>query len=507
MTSWLPALPVPLSLAIAIACFALRTHPVPHRMVSLAGGAGLLALTTLLLARVWEGAVLVAPLGDWAPPLGIAVVADPLSATFSVTAAVVALACIASAIGEADRGRERGGFHAFLHVVMAGCYGAFLTGDVFNLYVWFEVVLIASFALLVLGGEGRQLDGGIKYFVLNLIGTSVLLVGVALLYGLTGTLAMADLAGAVPVVENQALVTAVAMLFLFAFAVKGGLVPVFFWLPASYHAPPATVSALFAALLTKVGLYAALRVFTVVFGGTDDLGFLQTLILMLSGATLVIGVLGSLVERDARRILSFQVVGHMGYIAMGLGLMTPLGLAGAVFYSVHDMVVKAALFLTVGLTARLAQGSFALASGGGLMQARPGMALLLFLPAFSLAGIPPLSGFWGKYALVRAGLEAEQWVMAGVALLAAFLTVFAMARLWSALAWEDPPRPLATLTEAPCHPGWLAAPAVAMAGLVVILGLGAEPVLAVAERAAALLLDPEPYVEAVMGLEQQGGEP
>lgn len=504
MTSWLPALPVPLSLAIAVACFLTRTLPLPHRALSMGGGLALLGVTGALLARVWDGSVLVAPLGDWAPPLGIAIVGDPLSAIFAVTAAVVALACITAGIGEADRARERGGYHAFLHVVMAGCYGAFLTGDVFNLYVWFEVVLIASFALLVLGGEGRQLDGGAKYFVLNLIGTSMLLVGVALLYGLTGTLTMADLARKVPGIGNDGLVAAVAALFLFAFAVKGALVPVFFWLPASYHTPPATVSALFAALLTKVGLYAAIRVFTVVFGEGGAAGYVHGLILALAGATLVVGILGSLVERDVRRILGFQVVGHMGYIAMGLGLMTPLGLAGAVFYSVHDMVVKAALFLTVGITARLAGGSFALASGGGLMQSRPWVALLLFLPAFSLAGIPPLSGFWGKYALVRAGLEAEQWVMAGVALLGAFLTVFAMARLWSALAWEDPPRPVAALSEKRCHPAWLVAPAAVMVALVVALGLFAEPVLALAQRAAAILLDPEPYIRAVMGVEGGG---
>lgn len=503
MTSWLPVLPVALSLTTAVLCFLCRRSGPLHRAVSLGGGAIVLGACLVMLRAVAEGVILVTPLGGWVPPVGIGLVGDPLSALAAVTAAAVALACIAAACATIDEMRERGGFHAFLHVTMAGCYGAFLTGDVFNLYVWFEVVLIGSFALMVLGGEARQLEGGIKYFVLNFIGTSLLLVAVALLYGLTGTLAMADIATRLPAVaaDSPALVSAVAILLLGAFATKGALVPLFFWLPASYHTTPPVVSALFAALLTKVGLYAVVRLFSLVFPAAVVPG-VHGVILGLAGATIVIGVLGSLVERDVRRILSFQVVGHMGYIAMGVGLASPLALAGATFYLVHDMVVKAALFLTAAVAARMAGGTFALAAGGGLMRQRPGVALMLFLPAFSLAGIPPLSGFWGKLILVRAGLEQGAWAISAAALLGALLTVFAVARLWSALAWEDPPRPLAPVGGR--HAGWLTAAAAAMAAATVALGLFAEPVIALAREAATILTDRDAYIRAVL---TSGGPP
>src|SRR5690606_32542691 len=338
--------------------------------------------------------------------------------------------------------RDHAGFHPLLHGLLLGVCGSFVTGDIFNLYVWFEVMLISSFGLLVLDRTREQLDGGIRYVVLNLIGTTFFLGAVAMLYGVTGTLNMADLARVVPEVENQGLVTAIALFLLVAFGAKAAVFPLFNWLPASYHTASMPVVAIFAALLTKVGVYAIFRVYTLIFAYDNDM--LGPVFWFLAVTTMVVGVLGAAAHYDVRKILSFHIISQIGYMLIGMALMSPLAMAGSILYIVHHIIVKANLFLIAGAI-RLHGGSFQLARLGGLWRTTPLLGLLFLIPAMSLAGVPPLSGFWGKLAVIRASLEDGAMLLAIVALVVGLLTLYSMVKIWNEAFWKAEPVPAAPL--------------------------------------------------------------
>ncbi|MEM9271104.1 MAG: proton-conducting transporter membrane subunit, partial [Pseudomonadota bacterium] len=324
--TWLLATPLVLPFLTAVAAFLLRYTPW-GRWISVIGNAALLLASAILIANVLNQGVVAGQMGGWSAPFGITLVADYLSAVMVVITSITALAVSVYALSDIAERVEHLGYHALFNVLIGGVVGAFLTGDLFNLYVWFEVMLISSFGLLILGGSKAQIDGGVKYVTLNLISTILFLSGIGLLYGITGTLNMADLARSVPQVENQGLVTVIAVMFMVAFGVKAAVFPLFFWLPAAYHTPAFSVSAVFAGLLTKVGVYALMRMFTLVFNG--DTGFTHQILLWVAAFTMVTGVLGAAAQNDIRKILSFHIVSQIGYMIMGLALLTPLALAGA----------------------------------------------------------------------------------------------------------------------------------------------------------------------------------
>ncbi len=479
-----------------------------QRLVSLVGAAALLLAAVALLLTVRADGILVVHVGGWEAPFGITLVADLFSAIMVVLTGLMGLAVAIYALADIDAPRQAFGYHPLYHILLMGICGAFLTGDIFNLYVWFEVMLIASFVLLALGGERAQLEGAIKYVTLNLVASSIFLTAVGILYGLTGTLNMADLAQnltlealrASRITEAQPeLVTTVAMMFLVAFGIKAAIFPLYFWLPAAYHTPPAAVSAIFAGLLTKVGVYAIVRVFTLLFRQEPEITSL--LLLVISGLTMFVGVLGAASQNEFRRILSFHIVSQIGYMIMGLGLFSPLALAGTVFYIIHHIVVKTNLFLISGLVNRL-HGTYQLSFLGGLYRSRPLLGLLFLIPAFSLAGIPPLSGFWSKFVLVRAGLELEQYVIVAVSLVVSIMTLYSMTKIWAEVFWKE--RPVldgqAPAGEAKLSSGgWLARvlPVAVLATITVLIGLWAEPVFSLSLEAAEQLLDPAGYISAV----------
>ena len=495
--SWLLAAPIALPFLTAVLAFLFRVGPAGRR-ISVAGNAALLAAAIALMAETLREGVIAGQVGEWAAPFGITLVADLLSAVMVVITAITALAVSVYALADIGERAERLGYHALFNVLIAGVCGAFLTGDLFNLYVWFEVMLISSFGLLILGGSKAQIDGGVKYVALNMISTILFLSGVGLLYGMTGTLNMADLARTVPALEDQGLVTLIAMMFMIAFGVKAAVFPLFFWLPASYHTPAFSVSAVFAGLLTKVGVYALIRMFTLVFDG--DVGFTHQILLWVAALTMLTGVLGAAAQNDIRRILSFHIVSQIGYMIMGLALLTPLALAGAVFYLVHHIIVKANLFLIAGVAERAA-GSTELSRIGGLYKSAPLLAVLFLIPAFSLAGFPPLSGFWAKYVLVAAAIEIEGWIIAAVALVVGLLTIYSMTKIWAEAFWKPHPEGLepALTRLSPGDRARLLAPVAALAGLTLVIGFFPEPFIVFAERAAGQLLDPTAYMTAVLG--------
>lgn len=494
MRDTLLVLPIVVPLVTAAAGLLVLPNVTAQKLLGLVGATVLLVVAVILLAVVWEDGIRSVQMGDWPAPFGITIVVDTFSAVMVLLAAIVGLAIIVYSWTAVDDARVRYGYYPLTAILLMGVSGAFITGDLFNLYVWFEVLLISSFVLLGLGGTRQQVEGAIKYVALNLMSTVLFLAGIGVLYGVAGTLNMAHLAVTLPEAGHDALLVPIAMLFLVAFGIKAAVFPLFFWLPASYHTPPVAVSALFAGLLTKVGVYALIRVFTLVF--TQDAGFTHELILVIAGFTMVTGVLGAMAQNEMRRILSFHIVSQIGYMVMGLGLYTQAALMGSVFYIVHHITVKTNLFLVAGLVYRL-QGSYELNRLGGLYASRPAVALLFLVPALSLAGIPPLSGFFAKFALVQASLGSERYAIAGVALAVGLLTLFSMAKIWNEVFWKAAPG----AEPVPSRRGLasMLVPVVALAGLTVAYGLAAEPVFAIADRAGEELFDPAGYIEAVLG--------
>ncbi len=488
--------PILIPFGSAVASVLMRHNLRVQRVVAVAGTAALLASSIALLQAVLRQGIVSTQAGRWPAPYGITLVADILSAVMVLLTGLMGFAAAVYSLASIDESRERFGYYPLLHMLLGGVSGAFITGDLFNLYVWFEVMLIASFVLLALGGERAQMEGAIKYVTLNLLASALFLAGVGILYSMVGTLNMADLSVKLKGTGHDGLVTCVAMLFLTAFGVKAAVFPVFSWLPASYHTPPVAVSAIFAGLLTKVGVYALIRVFTLIF--TQDVAYTHAIILWTAALTMVTGVLGAIAQDEFRRILSFHIISQIGYMIMGLGLYTPLALAGSIFYITHHIVVKTNLFLVSGVALRL-RGSCDLKRMGGLYSSAPLLAGLFLVPAMSLAGMPPLSGFFAKLLLVQAGLQAGQWALVAVALAVGMVTLMSMTKIWAEAFWKSAP---------PCEPQspttrremlCLMLPIILLAAVTLVIGVGAGPVFEVAQRAADQLLDNSQYVAAVLG--------
>jgi multicomponent Na+:H+ antiporter subunit D len=353
-------------------------------------------------------------------------------------------------------------------------------------------MLIASFGLIVVSGGRAALDGAVKYVGLNLIATLAFLAGVGVLYGATGTLNMADLHLTLAGRHGETAVFAAAAMLLFAYGTKAAMFPAFFWLPAAYHTPSVATSALFSALLTKVGVYALIRVFTLVFDTSEPA--IQNVLLYGSALTMVVGVLGAAAQMHVRRILSFHIISQIGYMILGLAIYTPLGLVGAIFYLFHHIIVKANLFLIAGVIGRMT-GSEDLYKIGGLWKRRPWLGVLFLIPALSLAGIPPLSGFWAKLLIILASLEEERYFIAFVALAVGLLTVFSMTKIWLEAFWKAHPGGDAAVT--PKVSVLLLVPIVSLAAMTVFIGLNAGPFVDAAMESAEQVLDPQAYIAAV----------
>ncbi len=476
-----------------------------QRSLGVLGMLGLCGVGIALLVRVQREGILTAHMGNWPAPFGITLVADHFSALMVVVGGIIGLAVAVYSLVNIDAPRQTHAYFPLLHILLMGVSAAFLTGDIFNLYVWFEVLLISSFVLMSLGSEREQLKGALQYVTLNLISSFLFLTAIAMLYGVVGTLNMADAARKLNALQSPWLVTLLSMLFLVAFGIKAAVFPLFFWLPASYHTPPVAVSAVFAGLLTKVGVYALIRVFSLLF--IQNIEFTHTLILALSAATMVTGVLGAIAQHEFRRVLSFHIISQIGYMIMGLGLFTPLALAGSVFYIVHHIIVKTNLFLVSGVVKSLL-GSERLADLGGLYRNRPGLAILFAVPALSLAGIPPLSGFWAKLILIRAGLESGEYGIVAVALIVSLLTLYSMSKLWNEAFWKRAPEPQDETSQTAPSPGpsltpvgyrLLLLPIIGLAAVTVLIGAAVEPLLSLAMSAADELLHPQQYIAAVLG--------
>ena len=493
----LVVVPVVVPLLAAALCMLVGRSRIAQRAVSITALTASSAASVAVLVAVDRDGTLVVDAGGWGAPLGIVLVADRLAAIMLAIATVTLLLVLLYAIGQPGAERNHVGFQSSYMVLSAGVALSFLTGDLFTMFVGFEMMLTASYVLMTLGGTRDQVRSGMTYVVISLVASVLFVTALALIYTAAGTVNLADLSERIPLLD-EGVQRAIALLLLVVFGLKAAVFPLFFWLPDSYPTAPSPVTAIFAGLLTKVGVYALLRTQLLLFPPETRP---DTILLWIAGLTMVIGVLGAVAQKDMKRILSFHIVSQIGYMVMGLALFTVAGVAAAIYFIVHQVVVKTALFLTGGLVEHVG-GSSRLNRVGGLLGSAPVVAVLFLIPALSLAGFPPMSGFVGKFALLDAGVgDASYWVVAA-AVVAAFLTLFSMTKIWAGVFWSPKERepvgdaqPVGRLGG----PALMVLPTAALVVITILLGVFAGPVYDVVTRAATGLLDPAIYRAEVLG--------
>ena len=497
-------LPVVLPLGAAGLALALWRLPRALRIIPGAALALVLAASVGLLVAADSGPIVV-DVGGWAAPVGIDLVADRLSSLMLVVSSFVMLCVLlyslAQGVADGDEEAPVAIYHPTFMVLAAGVFNAFLSGDLFNLYVGFEIFLAASYVLLTLGGTGERIRAGSIYVVVALLSSIVFLVAIALTYAATGTVNLAQLSERYAEIDPGTAL-AIQLLLLLAFGIKAAIFPLSAWLPDSYPTAPAPVTAVFAGLLTKVGVYAIIRTQTLLF--PED-SVVDDVLMWLALLTMVVGILGAVAQNDIKRLLSFTLVSHIGYMIFGIALASEPGMAAAIFYVVHHITVQTTLFLVVGLVERRG-GSTSLDRLGGLAKLAPGLAILFFIPAMNLAGIPPLSGFLGKVGLLEEGVAQGTpltWALVVGSVVTSLLTLYAIVKAWNKAFWQTAP------VEIPADarlPRGMVGPATALVAFGLALTVVAGPLYSYTERAAATLLDGYTYVDAVFPGDSDRGQ-
>lgn len=493
---------VPFATAIALAL--LREHPRLEARLNALSCLGLTAFVAWLARRVDTDGIAVTNIGGWAAPYGIALVADRLSCIMLCLSMGVASVVALYAIPTVTPVRQRYFFYPLFQILLLGVNWSLVTGDLFNLFVAYEVMLIGSYGAMMVGGSPRQVRQGLTYVALNLLGGSLFVVGIGLVYALVGTLNMADIARLSAGLEGEraAMLTAATSLLLVVFALKASAFPLFSWLPDSYPVVPAGMNGYFAGLLTKVGVYSLLRVFVMTFRQPGN-EFLLRLLLVSAGFTMLLGVLGALCQWEIRRILSWHIISQVGYMLMGIGLaaepaVATAAVAATILYVAHNVIVKSSLFLVGDVAAEIV-GSDRLKEMGGVAAVAPVAGAFFLASALSIAGLPPFSGFLAKLTLVRVGISAGAFGIVLVAVATSFLTLLSMMKIWTYGFWGDPREGLAD--EAGSRWRAMVRPVAVLVAATVVLGVVAQPFLRFADGAAAGLTDPSAYVAAVLGPE------
>ncbi|WP_227935462.1 Na+/H+ antiporter subunit D [Alkalihalobacillus deserti] len=485
-------LPLLIPLLTGVILLFLGKKIILQKTLSILSGIAIIITSILLLMDVNSNGVQAYFLGGWLPPFGIALVADSFAILLVIFASIILVATTLFTFKGLDLERKNYYYYPLVQFLLTGVIGAFLTGDLFNLFVFFEVLLMSSYALIVLGGTKTQLRESIKYVLVNVISSALFVTAVAFLYSVTGTLNMADLSARIAEINQPGLVTVIALLFLIVFGMKAAIFPLYFWLPGAYSAPPPVISAIFAGLLTKVGIYAIYRVFTIIFYHQPEVTHYT--IGVLAAITMIIGAIGAIAYNDIHKILVYNVVAGVGFILLGLSSFNSDGIFGGVFYLLHDMIIKAALFLLAGAivvvtrTTKIGQAS-------GIMKSYPLLGWSFLAAALSLAGVPPFSGFFGKLLLIQGGFLAEQYVFVGILLLSSLLVLYSVMRIFflMILGEEKLPEP-----HQRGNVKGLVYPSIFLLALSFLMGMGAEVIYPFVADAASTLLNPESYIEAVL---------
>lgn len=491
--------PVFIHLFAAILQLVAWRKTVTQRFISAIGSFLGVMLAIRLFSKVHEQGILTMNGANWEAPYGIVFVADLLSATLVLLTSIAGLAVSIFSSTGLNRQRMLYGYFPIFHFLLMGLNGAFLTGDIFNLYVWFEVIIISSFVLMTLGGRKAQLEGAVKYMAMNILASTFFLTGIGILYGITGTLNMADLSGKIAEVQNPYLVGITSCFFLLGFGIKSAVFPLYYWLPSSYHTPPSAVAATFGGLLTKVGIYAMIRVFSLIFIPDE---FTRNLLMGIAIFTIVAGSLGALIKTNIRRLFSYLIVCHIGFMIGGIAMFTKVALMGTIFYLIHDIMVKTNMFLIAGVIRQL-RGTMDMKNLGGIYAEYPKISLLIVLILFSLVGIPPLSGFWPKIFLFQEAFLAHQYFFIGALILGSFVTLYVIAKMWSEVFWkntnsdytfENKFEPLPLMRKI-----LLILPICLLGSVTLYIGLNAESILILVDKIADQLINTQPYIEAVLG--------
>ncbi len=487
-------LAVPVALPLLGAAFTILVRGrVLQRWVSFTVLGASLAAAVAVLVRVSEEDVVASRLGGWPANIAITLVADRFSAVLACISLAVLLLVLVFAVGQRDVDDASPVYHPVYLVLSAGISQAFLAGDLFNLFVAFELLLMASYVLMTLDARDDQVRAGATYTVLNIVESMILLTAVGLVFAATGTVSMAELGPHLADLPDGVR-TGINLMLLLAFGMKAAVFPLYFWLPDAYPAAPSPVTAVFAGLLTKVGVYAIVRTETLLFPGGQT-----HLLLVIAGVTMVVGVLGALSHRHMKRLLSFHIVSQIGYLVMAVAIGTVAALAAALFFLVHQILVKTSLFLVDGIIEH-ETGESSFDRLGGMARRSGVLGVLFLVPALSLAGLPPFSGFLGKFLLVREGLAQERWWIVAVAAVVSILTLVSMTKIWLAVFWgEIRPGPVedekSVLRKHPVMTG---------ATVIMVMGTLAVPVMAgplygFCVSAARVLTDPDLYIGAVRG--------
>lgn len=470
-----------------------------QKIISIIGNSIAFLLCIRLFFATQQEGFLILQAGGWQAPFGITFVSDSFSSIMVLLTAIVSLTVGIYSTVALNISRIKYGYFFIFHFLIMGLLGAFLTGDIFNLYVWFEVVIISSFVLLTLGGKKMQMEAAIKYVTMNMLASTVFLTAIGILYGITGTLNMADLSLKVAEIEHTGLVSVTALLFFVGFGIKSAVFPLYFWLPSSYHTPPSAIAAIFGGLLTKMGIYAMIRTFTLIFQPDE---FVRNVFIAIAIMTMITGALGAINKRSIRRLISYLIVCHIGYLVAGLGIYTELAMVGVIFYLIHDVIVKSNLLMITGVIQKIRE-TIDMTRLGGLGKDYPKLSLVFAIALFSLVGIPPLSGFWPKIQFFGESLKAENYFLLGAFIVASFVTLYVIARMWTEVFWKESPKPI---TEEIDHFAnlnfWkkftLIAPIATLSFVSLYIGLNAETIYEIAQKTANELMNPSIYIDAVL---------
>ena len=492
MMNNLIVLPIIIPIMVGVILVFLRPYVLAQRVISLVTMTGIAGVSVYILNQIQLEGIIQLDFGGWEPPFGILFVADSFAMLLVLTASVVTAICLIYAFSSIGESHEKMFFYPFVLFLIAGVNGSFLTGDLFNLFVCFEVMLLASYVLVNFGGKKAQLRESIKYVVINVLSSWFFLVALAYLYGTVGTLNMAHLSERVAQAGQGPLLTTISILFLIVFSLKAGLL-LFFWLPGSYSVPPTVIAALFGALLTKVGIYALFRTFTLIF--YHQPAITHTLIGIMAALTLIVGCIGAIAYKDVRLIASYNVVIAVGFILIGLAVATEVSIEGSIYYVIHDMLAKAMLFLIVGTMIALT-GKTKINEMSGLIRNYPILGWMFFLVACSLAGIPPLSGFVGKVLVGQGAVESGSYILLALAFISSIVVLYSLLRIFLNTIFGE--TIISIEEEEPLKRGMLV-PIVLLGICTIGLGVGAEALSEYVNNAAHTLSNPAVYIEAVLG--------
>ncbi|WKA54352.1 Na+/H+ antiporter subunit D [Planococcus shixiaomingii] len=489
-------MPMLLPILAGVILIFLRSYGRIQAWVGIGTMAGTAAIALYLLDNIQTEGILRLDFGGWSPPFGISFVADSFSVLLVLTTSIVTAICLLYSIFSTSKAQSTMYFYPTALFLVAGVNGSFLTGDLFNLFVCFEVMLLSSYVLLTLGGSRKQLREAIKYVTINIVSSWFFLVALAFLYGAIGTLNMAHLSARVAEAGQGPLLTTISIVFLIVFSLKAGLL-LYYWLPGSYSAPPIVTSALFGALLTKVGVYALFRIFSLIFYHQPEIT--HTLIGIMAGLTLIGGSLGAVAYDDIRKIAAYNVVIAVGFMLVGLAVSSPTAIEGSMYYLIHDMVVKALLFLLIGTMISLT-GTAQIGKMSGMMKNYPILGWSFFIAMLSLAGVPPLSGFIGKVLVSEGAIESGAYVLLALSLLSSLFILYSLLRIFKNTFWGE--TIISKEDQVPVKKGFLF-PIVLLVFLTVAIGLGAETFSVYVIDAANTLSNPGIYIDAILQNAQQ----